>query len=460
MSVLSLEFLALSLGSAVFLWIFSYPNRKYTLALCNLVFLWLLSANLLDIAYVLGLFLYTYLFGLLLGKGKARKWLLVFIVLLPILGLAFFKYAGYFLVDRRILMPLGLSFYTFKAISYLVDVYKGICVCAKNPIEVFDYIVFFPAFMAGPIHRPGPFLEELRTPFHFEYKDQKNGFVLAALGLFQKLVIGDQLAHLMRIFLDSSLNGAYTLLGVILYAFYIYVDFDSYSNVAIGVARMFGFHLERNFHTPYLAVSIRDFWQRWHISLSSWLRDYVYIPLGGSRKGTFLKYINTLIVFLVSGIWHGSTMMFIVWGLGHGILNILEDLIRKLFGGVKPWMKWFAPLAIVLNFVLVASLWMFFQAGSMQEALDVFARIASGNLLRLDYALAGITKNEWMWMWILLGMVVFTDILRYFFPMIEVLSKQFILFRWIIYAALIIIAIIFGVYGPGYDPANFIYVTF
>ncbi len=462
MSILSLTFLSLSAISSIFIWLFPNHTRRYTVLICNIAFLYLLRANLMDILYVCILALYTWISGKVLYRIKQKKFVLLF-VLIPVVGLCYFKYAGYLFPNQRILMPLGLSFYTFKAISYLADISKN-TIDSKGIVSVFDYIVFFPSFMAGPIHRSKPFFEELEAKFTFQYKDQKNGFIQACLGLFQKFVFADQLNYYVGlIFNNPELSGWYIVLGILLYSFQIYVDFDSYSNVAIGIARMMGFHLERNFHSPYLGVSLRDFWRRWHISLSSWLRDYIYIPLGGSKKGRILKYINTLIIFLVSGIWHGSTLMFVIWGLGHGIVMVLEDILRSITGGVRSWMKWFSPIGIIINFIIVSILWVFFRSSSMEEALTILRVIPTlkiSEIGSIDYNLIGMSLNEWYWMWIIIGITIVFDILRYFFNMIDVLAKQFIVFRWIFYAALIILAIIFGMYGPGYHPSDFIYVTF
>lgn len=462
MSILSFEFLGLAAISSILSWLFYKHTRPFLVALANIAFLFFLRANVMDIAYAVGLFLFTWLFAYLIQKQHSKV-LLIIGIIVPVVGLCFFKYQHYVFHFEHLLMPLGLSFYTFKALSYIIDVFKG-DVKAKNPLLVFDYILYFPSFLAGPIHRSGPFFEELENPFYFDYKDQKNGCVQAAFGLFQKLVIGDYFSSLVKILLEpGAFDGWYVVLGVVLYAFYIYVDFDSYSNVAIGIARMMGFHLDRNFHTPYLAVSIRDFWNRWHRSLSGWLRDYIYIPLGGSRHGFFRKCLNVLIIFIISGLWHGSTMMFLVWGIGHGLLNILEDIIRKAFGGVKSWMAFLSPLAILINFIFVSLLWVFFRSSSMNEAfsiLQAMTHISLGSFLKVSYETIGITLNEWIWMWGLLGLVILTDICRYYRDMIAWLSRRFILFRWLIYIIVGIIAIIFGVYGPGYNPEEFIYVTF
>ena len=457
MSILSLPYLLLAAGAGLLVWLFPGKPRRYTVLAANLVFLGLLAARPVDVIYVLVLCLWTCGAGRMIGTRKNRG-LLAAGIAVPVLGLCAFKYSGFF-AGTGWAMPLGISFYTFKAVSYLADVFHG-TVDAADPVSLFDYLVFFPVFMAGPINRAKPFFTELEEPWTFDYADQKKGFVQAMLGMFEKLVIADQLAAGVSRFLSPELSGWYTVFGVILYAFQIYTDFDAYSNVAIGTARLMGFHLERNFHTPYLAASIPEFWHRWHMSLSSWLRDYVYIPLGGSRKGTVRRIINVLAVFLVSGMWHGSTALFLVWGLGHGILNILETPLYRILKN-RPSVRYAKPLFILLNFAAVSLLWIFFRSASMNEALGIFARMGqAGGLPALSYETAGITLNELNWLYILIAAVIVSDLLRYFFDMNELLAKQFILVRWLFYAALILTAIVFGVYGPGFHPEDFIYVTF
>ena len=462
--VLSLQFLGLTGISSILLWIFRGKTRQYAVLVCNIAFLVLLKANPADYAYLTGLVLYSWGGGVLLSRKKSR-WLLLMTDLIPIVGLCWFKYAGYFLPSAGILMPIGLSYYSFKAVSYLTDVEMNRCE-TKNPVLVFDYLVFFPAFFAGPIHRPADFYRQMEEVFEFNYQDQKNGCVLAGLGLFEKLVVASELGSLAEILLAENYTGWYTVLGMLLYSFYIYVDFDAYSNVAIGAARMMGIHLERNFWTPYLSANLREFWRRWHISLSTWLRDYIYIPLGGGRKGLARKCLNTVIVFLVSGFWHGSTIMFIWWGLGHGIFSVLEDLIRQPFKKHKlhkPLRLILRPVLVVFNFLLVTFLWIFFRAPSMSQALAVIASIRSafGTPIRsMNLVSAGIPQNESVWMMILLGMVLFSDLLRHGHDMIQWLAERPFLIRWLIYFIFMIIAIIFGVYGPGYHVEDFIYVTF
>ena len=453
MSILSVKFLGLVIGAAVLVWFLPLRNRQIPVLLANLAFLGLLAPDWLSIIYVVVLALYTWLAGILMPRAK--KPVLFIAVLIPVLGLLYFKYAGYLFDGVSLVMPLGLSFYTFKSISYLYDVNHKKSK-AKGIVPVFDYITFFPAFLAGPIHRCESFFEELDKKFEFEYRDQKNGFIQLCFGLFQKFVIADELSYLVGQFLNPELTGMYTILGVILYAFHIYVDFDAYSNAAIGTARMMGIHLARNFHTPYLSSSIQEFWRRWHISLSSWLRDYVYIPLGGNRKGTFRRYLNVLIIFLVSGLWHGSTWMFVIWGLGHGLLNIIEGLYLSLFKGKK--IKVLSLLGIPLNFVLVSILWVFFRSASVSEAVTILMNMTKTMPFKLSAT--EVTRNEFVWMAFLLLLVFVTDIMRYFRDMLDWLAKRPFILRWLVYIVMIVLAIIFGVYGPGYHPSDFIYVTF
>ncbi|MBQ9327983.1 MAG: MBOAT family protein [Solobacterium sp.] len=457
MSVISLPYLSFIGLSAVLIGLLPNQKRKIPVLLLNGVFLYLLSANWNDVGYVLGLWAWTYLSLLVYQKTRIHG-VYVASIVVPILGLAYYKYAGFF-GATSVFMPLGISFYTFKAISYLVDVRQG-KVNAQDSIALFDYLVFFPVFMAGPIHRSSSFFEQLETPVIFDYKKAKKSFVLILFGVVEKMVVADRLAGWAVEFLSPSFTGWVTVLGVVLYAFQLYADFDAYSNIAIGTAGLLGFDLERNFHSPYCAASIPEFWRRWHISLSSWIRDYVYIPLGGNRNGELRTCIHILIAFLVSGLWHGSTVLFLVWGLGHGVLNVLEAQVLKHLPK-KEWMKWLRPVAVLVNFVLVASLWVFFRSASMEEALSVFTRIGTINSLpHLSYVAMGLTFNEWIWMWCLLGVMVLTDLFRYFIDGMEWLSKQLFIVRWVVYAALIIVTIIFGVYGPGFHPEDFIYVTF
>ncbi|MEG2799469.1 MAG: MBOAT family O-acyltransferase [Erysipelotrichaceae bacterium] len=457
MSFLSFNFIIFIGVSFVLTWIFKGFLRK--ICLLGLSFYFLASfGNPIHWIYMIFIILFTYFIGYLIVKSEMEISCISGIVVI-VIGLCFFKYAGFFNFDN-IIMPLGLSFYSFKSISYLVDLYKKKFE-AVSLLDTAVYLSFFPVVSAGPINRPTSFFEQLNNQMMFDYSTVKKGALLCALGMFQKLVFSNYLYHVLFLLESSTkeLTGLYSVLYIVVYAFYIYVDFDGYSNIAIGLAQMLGFKIDRNFKTPYLASSIKEFWERWHISLSTWLRDYIYIPLGGNRKGILRKYVNIIVVFLISGFWHGSTSVFIVWGLGHGLLNVIEDIIVKKIGkGKKIENKLFKVIGILFNFVAVACLWVFFNADTIPEALQVFANVFKP--MNFTLAKIGMSNREGIWLAIILIITIITDILRNKTNMIEWLSKRHVLIRWTLYIVFIVIAIIFGVYGPGYNANDFVYVTF
>lgn len=216
------------------------------------------------------------------------------------------------------ILPVGISFYIFQALGYTVDVYRGEIKAERNFLRYALFVSFFPQLVAGPIERSKNLLSQVEKPTYFNVDHARQGLITMAYGLFMKVVVADQLANIVDPIYNSwsEQSGMNLMAATVLFAFQIYCDFEGYSQLAIGSAQVLGFHLNPNFRTPYLCTSIRDFWQRWHISLTSWFRDYLYIPLGGNRKGKIRKYVNTMIVFLVSGLWHGASWHFVVWGGG------------------------------------------------------------------------------------------------------------------------------------------------
>ena len=463
MNLLSLPYIGLIFGSSLFSWIFSKRTRPWWIAIVNLAFLYLLRAKTQDWAYILVLLSVIYLLSLLAEKTGKRKVFDGIGIVAALLGLCLYKYD---LPSIGFFMPLGISFYTFKAVSYLADHLMAKVEFHANPVYLFDYLCFFPVFTAGPIHRCQPFFDALEKPFHFEYRDTMQGAVLAVFGAFEKFVISSTLGQYYVSFLDPSLSGWDTLFGIVLYGLFLYVDFDAYSNLAIGVSRLLGFKLDANFRCPYLSSSMNEFWRRWHISLGSWLRDYIYIPLGGNRKGFFRKQVNILIVFLVSGIWHGNTWMFIIWGLGCGIVCVIDNLFSLLFQKLPKW-KWLSMIGkligILINDCLVLVLWVFFFSTSVSSAVSVLQRIVPvfhGAPMSVSFAAAGLTAAQELWCLVLIAMVMVTDLLRYFFVMSEQFMHWNIVLRWAVYAIMIAIAIVFGNYGPGVHPSDFVYERF
>lgn len=425
--------------------------RPLILLVANFIFVYSFGLN--NLLWLLGFSIVGYLLGLVNDKHK-NKYIIVISSL--IYGFALLGYKIINLNDNSIIIPLGLSFYSFKIISYLCDIYYGKIKAEKNIFYYLDYVMFFPCITAGPINRAEYFLKEIRSKHEFDYQDIASGFFLLACGIFEKLVFCDFIGSVVTRSLNVELNGLNTLLGVVLYSFQIYLDFDSISNIAIGSARMLGFKLDRNFHVPYLATSIKDFWNRWHISLSSWLRDYIYFPLGGGRKGDLRKYLNVLIVFFVSSLWHGITINFLIWGMGHGVLRIIEDLVAKFFKNRKPRFV-VSIFLILINFIIVTTLWIFFKYDFSDAALTIQRIFAKSSL---DFEAIGLTHNEVVWLCIVLSTVLITDILRYFFNLGEFFGKHVFIIRFVLYAAMILLFLVFGMYGGSFDANDFIYRWF
>lgn len=425
--------------------------RPLILLIANFIFVYSFGLN--NLLWLLGFSVVGYLLSLVNDKHKNKY---IVVISSIIYGVVLLGYKLINLTDNSIVIPLGLSFYSFKIISYLCDIYSGKIKAEKNIIYYLDYVMFFPCITAGPINRADAFLKEIRSKHEFDYQDIAAGFFLVACGIFEKLVFCDFIGSVVTKSLNVELSGLNTLLGVVLYSFQIYLDFDSISNIAIGTARMLGFKLERNFHVPYLATSIKDFWNRWHISLSSWLRDYIYFPLGGSRKGDLRKYLNVLIVFFVSSLWHGITLNFLIWGMGHGVIRIIEDLISKLFKNKKP--NFFVSLLLIfINFTIVTTLWIFFKY-DFGEAIATIQRIFVKS--PLNFETIGLTHNEVIWLCIILFVVIITDILRYFFDLGDFFGKHIFIIRFVLYVAMILLFLVFGMYGGSFDANDFIYRWF
>ena len=327
------------------------------------------------------------------AQDATRKTVLVVAVTLNLAILGFFKYFGFFLgtlgdllaaagLERdmpflRIVLPVGISFFTFQGISYVADVYRGEVERAKSPLDLFLYISFFPQLVAGPIVRAAWFLPQLGEVPELTRRALCFGLCLILLGLFKKMVIANYLATELvdGVFIDP---GGYSSLELLIaiygYAVQIYCDFSGYSDIAIGVAALLGYRFHRNFDRPYRSRTLQEFWRRWHISLSQWLRDYLYKPLGGSRNGRFATYRNLLITMLLGGVWHGAAWTFIVWGAIHGGALAIERALRELRpdngsaagGGVLPLVR--GMVQVVLTFHIVCLAWIFFRAEDFASA--------------------------------------------------------------------------------------------
>lgn len=321
-------------------------TRVYLLLIASLVFY--SSSNIKFLPIVLAISLSSYVFGYLIDTKENRKLLYITSIFIIILPLLYFKYTN-FIIDivKRFLQcqinffelvaPLGISFLTFQAISYVSDIYYKKMHYEKNIFKVILFILFFPNVSSGPIQRARYFLPQLENDYTFNEIRFKHGCYLIAFGALQKLCVSDMIFPIVNEMTSNFQNysGFQYLFFAVMYAIYIYSNFNSYSDMAIGVAEILGFNLGENFKRPYLSLSIKEFWQRWHMSLNEWFVDYVYIPLGGSRKGKIRKYINIIVVFFISGLWHGAGVHFIAWGGLNAIYQIVGDMTLSTRATIK-----------------------------------------------------------------------------------------------------------------------------
>ena len=339
-------------------------------------------------------------------KQSKRKVLLWTSIIVNLGFLGFFKYYNFFLenfVDAfslfgmqinanslNIILPVGISFYTFQTLSYTIDVYRKKLEPTKDFMAFSAFVCFFPQLVAGPIERATNLLPQFYKKRTFEYNKAVDGMRQILWGLFKKVVIADNCAEFAnQIFNNSTdMNGSTLVLGAIFFSFQIYGDFSGYSDIAIGTSRLFGFDLKQNFATPYFSRDIAEFWRRWHISLSTWFRDYLYIPLGGSRGGTWMKVRNTFAIFLVSGFWHGANWTFIIWGALNAIYFLpllLTNNNRKNLGVVaegKLLPSFRELFAMLTTFMLTVFAWIFFRAEDLNHAFSYIGEIFSETIFQ------------------------------------------------------------------------------
>ena len=324
----------------------------------------------------------TYIIGILSEKSNKRKIITSLGIVVLILFLGYFKYANFFLnsfrylfhldtVTLNIVLPLGISFYIFSEISYLIDVYRGSYPAERNLLLFALFISFFPKLTAGPIVRGDDFFSQARAYRGLSLESFKVGIQIFVFGLFKKIVLANHLGVFVDDVFNSpvAFNTGTVIWAVISYSLQIYFDFSGYSDMAIGVSKILGFDFKPNFNLPYISQSISEFWKRWHISLSSWFQEYIYIPLGGSRKGALRTSINLLTVMLISGIWHGAGWTFIVWGVLHGIVSCVNKALCKKLKRLGPCFN------VLITFILVTLFWVVFRAESLSTAIKVWTAI-------------------------------------------------------------------------------------
>lgn len=363
----------------------------------------------------------------------------------------------------RILLPAGVSFYFFQSMGYLIDVYKGKVKAERHFGHYALFISFFPQLLAGPIGRADALLPQLNAERRFDYDCASYGLKLMVWGYFKKLVIADTFAVTVNQVYDNchSYVGLVFIITTVMYAIQIYCDFSGYSDIAIGCAALFGVKLGTNFRSPYLSFSVKEFWSRWHISLSTWFRDYVYIPLGGSRTGRIRHCINLFITFLVSGFWHGSSLTFLIWGSIHGLLQIVETfLYPKRKAGTPPRKKHWWQLPI--TFCLICLAWIFFRANSVEDALWILSRLFWDigrplNYLKTAVICLDLSYPAMAGMALSAAALLVYDAVSLKWDVIGLLTRAWAPVRWLIYVLLLIVIALFSYKGIA---TEFIYMQF
>lgn len=413
--------------------------------------------------------LFDWLLSRLLVRLKsvtARK-LCVACSLIASLGiLGYFKYANFFMWNISamvganfqpldLILPVGISFYTFQSISYIVDVYKGRVAPTRTWLEYAFFLSFFPALVAGPIVRADYFLPQIRENRHATHDEVYMGFWLIILGVVKKAIIADYIAQYNDLIFQSptGYSGFETVMGIIGYTMQIYCDFSGYSDMAIGIALIMGFRLAQNFNFPYKSQNLTDFWRRWHISLSTWLRDYIYIPLGGNRKGTRRTYINNFATMLIGGLWHGAAWKFVFWGAMHGAGLAVHK-------ASKPWLdrlgsSWpVKALSWFVTMTVVALLWVFFRADSWTDSWLIIKNAFTD--FSLDYALP-FASARMLWLIMMLVIIVAHALPTNFWGKA---AAAFVKSPWIIKLLIFIVVVQLVIELRGEDVAPFIYFQF
>lgn len=435
----------------------------------------------------------TFLSGIFIEKLKRKKLVVAFSFIINLGILFFFKYFDFALDSVNyvlsnfnitainnpfdIILPVGISFYSFQALGYTIDVYRGKLPACKNIFKYALFVSFFPQLVAGPIERSDKLLaeiEDIPNRKGFDIDKVKSGLIIMLWGYFMKMMIADRASVFVDAIFDTywCRDSISLVAGVTMFAVQIYCDFASYSTIAIGSARVMNIDIMENFDTPYFAMSIKEFWRRWHISLSTWFRDYLYIPLGGNRKGKARKYFNLMLTFLVSGLWHGAAWNFVFWGALHGAYQIIGEMTQKpkeklieRFDVDKESLS-YKFFKILGTFVLVNFGWIFFRSSSISAAFTyvsrIFTRPDPWSLFDKSLFGFGLNSTEMQILIVSIIVLLLVDLIKYKRKenLDEFLSKQNSVFAYAVLIVLFMAIFIFGAYGRNFDPQAFIYFQF
>ncbi|OIQ30953.1 MAG: membrane-bound O-acyltransferase family protein [Bacteroidetes bacterium MedPE-SWsnd-G2] len=413
-------------------------------------------------------------------KVKYKNWCVAFSFSINLLILVYFKYFNFFIENINavvlkydfgetlpfvdILLPVGISFYTFQALSYTLDVYRGDTETEYHFGRYALFVSFFPQLVAGPIERSSNLLSQFKLKQKFSFNNLSFGAFLILRGLFKKVVIADRLAILVNTIYNNPTNheGLPLIVATLFFTFQIYCDFSAYSDIAIGTAKIMGFDLMQNFNKPYFAQNVTEFWRKWHISLSTWFKDYLYIPLGGNRVSSFKRLRNIFIVFIVSGLWHGASWNFIIWGGLHGIGLIFEQLSKPLkqFINLKLNIKTngysYKLFHIIVTFSFVSLAWVFFRANTLTDAVYILQHMFTINSFELLDT--GLSDFDLGFSFFLIMFLITVQIIERKNNLTEIILKENIIPRWITVVTLVLIIIFWGFYPV--EPSQFIYFQF
>lgn len=476
---------------------FAAPPRKRWILLLAASYYFYMCWKMEYIVLIVASTLIDYVAGIKLGESTdpRRRRLFLLLSLFSNLGILFaFKYFNFFSDSARqifaqfnvfyeapvfeALLPVGISFYTFQTLSYTIEVYRGHQSPERHLGRFALYVAFFPQLVAGPIERSTNLLPQLHLDYQFDYERTRRGLLRIVWGLFKKVVIADRVAVVVNQVYNNphDHNGVAYLIATVFFAYQIYCDFSGYSDIAIGSAEILGVKLMRNFDRPYYAKTIAEFWKRWHISLSTWFRDYLYISLGGNRATKARWYVNLFATFLISGLWHGAAWTFVIWGALNGLYLITEIIIagpkQRLMDrfGITPAQWRFKIPSVVATFALTCVAWVFFRANSVRDAFHVLGHLGdgvgefAGRVLRLDTAaVAGVMRGlglsrEDLFIAVLSILVLETvQFLTRGSSSLKILEIRSRTVRWAVYYLLLIAILFFGAFNRA---QQFIYFQF
>lgn len=478
MTYLSITFYLFVAAAALLYYILPLKCRWLVLLVGSIFFYWRAMGSLAGLAAVLVTAMAAYGAALLLERWKNRGILAGAILLtaLPWLCVKNGNYVLEVLLHKSAvnwIVPVGISFYTLQVISYLTDIYRGRIAAQKNPAKFILYVLFFPQIVQGPIPRYDRLADQLYAGHRFDERMVVGGFYRILWGFFLKLMIASQAAQFVDWVYEfyQVYVGCYVLVAGILYSLQLYADFAACISISRGVANLFGVELAENFRHPYLAVSVKDFWHRWHMSLSEWLKDYIYIPLGGSRKGRVRTYINLALTFLVSGVWHGAGLRFVAWGMMHAGYQIVGDMTRDIQRKAVKFLRLEQSPGMTLwirrawTFLCVMSAWILFRAESLRKGLQMLwsmFRVRNLWIFTNDSLFTmGLEWKEWVALGISVLILFVVSIKQeQGVSFSELIFRQPLYLRWMLYLAAIFGIMTFGGYGQGYDAQAFIYGGF